>query len=222
MSMADPSTYLAPITAELVTAWPANRIINIVCHGHSVPAGYFRTPVVDTLGAYPHQVLVGLKERYPNAVINVIVTAIGGEDSESGQRRFEQQVLCHRPDLVIIDYATNDRHIGLERAGKAWTAMIRSAKSHGAKVMLMTSAHELHSHGHIPPQDAELRRQDHCQLVRTLATAEAVALADTDRSYALYLEHGGAILDLLSQVNHPNRQGHALIARDILRWFFCA
>ena len=33
--------YLTNITFELQKKWPANRTINIVCHGHSVPAGYF-------------------------------------------------------------------------------------------------------------------------------------------------------------------------------------
>jgi hypothetical protein len=61
----------------------------------------------------------GLAERFPHAVINVIVTAIGGENSESGAERFDRDVLSHRPDLVTIDYALNDRAIGLLRAEKA-------------------------------------------------------------------------------------------------------
>ena len=52
--VADPNTYLAQIKTEMSKKWPGNRTINIVCHGHSVPAGYFRTPVVDTFNAYPH------------------------------------------------------------------------------------------------------------------------------------------------------------------------
>src|SRR5215468_2820162 len=75
---------LARLCAEMRKNWPTNRTINIVCHGHSVPAGYAQTPVVDTFNAYPHLLHLGLKERFPTAVINVIVTAIGGETSEGG------------------------------------------------------------------------------------------------------------------------------------------
>ena len=96
----DYETYLSDIVRELTRPWPDNRAVNIVCHGHSVPAGYFTTPVVDSLNAYPHQLLVGLKERFRCAVINVIVTAIGGENAEEGAARFAEQVLCHRPDVV--------------------------------------------------------------------------------------------------------------------------
>src|SRR5690242_1699681 len=73
---ADPATYLSELTAIFKTQWPKNRAVNIVCHGHSVPAGYFKTPLVDTFNAYPHLLHRGLKDRYPFAVINVIVTAI--------------------------------------------------------------------------------------------------------------------------------------------------
>jgi acyl-CoA thioesterase-1 len=132
MNIADRSSYLREICQMLGTHWPANRTVNVVCHGHSVPAGYFATPMVDTMNAYPHLLHVGLKHRFPFAVMNVIVTAIGGENSESGAARFEQEVLCHRPDVITIDYGLNDRSIGLERARASWSRMIDASRACGA------------------------------------------------------------------------------------------
>ncbi|WP_342481353.1 hypothetical protein NST07_08230 [Paenibacillus sp. FSL L8-0340] len=43
---------------ELKRQWPENRTLNIVCHGHSVPSGYFATPIVDTFHAYPHLLIM--------------------------------------------------------------------------------------------------------------------------------------------------------------------
>ena len=103
MSVADRARYLAETTDLLRRHWPENRTVNIVCHGHSVPAGYFATPMVDSLNAYPHLLHAGLKQRFPFAVINVIVTAIGDENSESGKARFAEDVLCHRPDVITFD-----------------------------------------------------------------------------------------------------------------------
>ncbi len=54
MNIADRSSYLSELITILKTHWPKNRTVNIVCHGHSVPAGYFATPMVDTINAYPH------------------------------------------------------------------------------------------------------------------------------------------------------------------------
>ncbi|MBQ9116239.1 MAG: SGNH/GDSL hydrolase family protein, partial [Clostridia bacterium] len=70
--------YLNPVLDELSARWPSNRVINVVCHGHSVPAGYFATPFVNTFSAYPHLLHRMIKERFPFATVNVIVTAIGG------------------------------------------------------------------------------------------------------------------------------------------------
>ncbi|MCX6631512.1 MAG: hypothetical protein NTW28_28195 [Candidatus Solibacter sp.] len=79
------SSYLSDVIAELQKEWPANRAVNILFHGHSVPAGYFKTPAVHSLEAYPHLVRAELARRFPHAVVNVIVTAKGGEDSVRGR-----------------------------------------------------------------------------------------------------------------------------------------
>ncbi|HRN57022.1 MAG TPA: hypothetical protein PLL71_11250 [Agriterribacter sp.] len=42
--------------------------------------------------AYPYRVLKALKAAYPYAVINIINTSIGGENSESGAKRFATDV----------------------------------------------------------------------------------------------------------------------------------
>jgi len=125
---AEQTSYLTQTVQLLNQKWPDNRTINIVCHGHSVPAGYFKTPVVNTFNAYPHLLHKQLKKQYPYAVINVIVTAIGGENSEWGAKRFEKDVLAHNPDIITIDYGLNDRGLGLEAAKKAWISMIQKAK----------------------------------------------------------------------------------------------
>ena len=62
---ADPALYLRPIIDSLKTHWPDNRAVNIVCHGHSVPAGYFATPRVDSLNAYPHLLRVAPGGAFP-------------------------------------------------------------------------------------------------------------------------------------------------------------
>ena len=137
-TVADKKDYLSDIAKAMTVLWPKNHTIHIVCHGHSVPSGYFKTPVVDTFNAYPHLWHVGLKERYPHAVMNVIVTGIGGENSVSGEKRFADEVLNHKPELITIDYGLNDRRLGLEKAKAAWTSMITQAKNHNIKVILLT------------------------------------------------------------------------------------
>jgi acyl-CoA thioesterase I len=213
--VAEPTNYLAGLTAELRHQWPANRIITIVCHGHSVPAGYFKTPMVDTFNAYPHLLHHGLKERFPYAVINVTVTAIGGEDSESGAKRFEQDVLSLRPDVVTIDYALNDRRIGLERAATAWRSMITSALARHIKVILLTPTPDLAAHLDDPKDP--LNR--HAAQIRGLAAEFGVGLVDSLEAFRSMVKAGTPLATLMAQGNHPNRLGHELVVAELFRWF---
>lgn len=210
-----PTNYLQSVVAELEKAWPTNRRVQVVCHGHSVPAGYFKTPVVDTFRAYPHLLHVAVKERFPRAVMNVIVTAIGGENSVAGAARFERDVLSLRPDVVTIDYALNDRGLGLARARAAWASMIQQAQSAGVKVILLTPSPDLRA----KLDDSNDPLHQHARQVRALAAEFKVALVD---SLALFQEakaRGTKLEELMSQSNHPNAQGHALIARELNRLF---
>lgn len=211
----DAKTLLAKISVEMLKHWPTNHAINIVCHGHSVPAGYFKTPVVDTFNAYPHLLHHGLKERFPTAVINVIVTAIGGEESEKGAKRFERDVLSLRPDVTTIDYALNDRRIGLKRAEVAWTSMIRAAKERGIPVILLTPT---------PDQRAKLDDPNdplnqHAEQVRRLAREHNLVLVDSLAVFQEKMRGGTPLAELMSHVNDPNRQGHELVAAELIKYF---
>ena len=207
--------YLTEIKNEFKKEWPANRTINLVFHGHSVPAGYFKTPVVNTMDAYPMQVLAQLKTNYPLAVINVINTSIGGENSEHGQKRFRKDVLSHHPDVVFIDYALNDRGIGLSKAKKAWSAMIRDALNKHCKVILLTPSPDQRD----DISDTHTELQQHADQIIELAKEFNVGLIDSYGIFKKQVEAGISLPSLMSQVNHPNKKGHELISNEIMRYF---
>ena len=218
MAIADQGAYLRPIVELLLAQWPGNRAVNIVCHGHSVPAGYFATPMVDTFNAYPALLHRDLKHRFPFAVINVIVTAIGGEGSPQGSVRFETDVLSHRPDVVTIDYGLNDRHAGLTEADTAWRIMIEASLARQVKVLLLTPTWD--NTGVLNGMEeawCDLAR--HANQIRRLAAEYTVGLVDSFAAFQAYATAGGDPTDLLSWSNHPNRHGHELVARELMRWF---
>lgn len=209
-------SYLDPLLNELALKWPDNRCVNIVCHGHSVPAGYFATPFVNTFSAYPHLVHLLIKERFPFAVTNVIVTAIGGENSVQGEARFERDVLTHRPDVITIDYSLNDRGIGLDAARIAWESMIRKALDQDVKVILCTPTWDNTYYTQNDNWKALVR---HSEQVRFLANKYDVGLAD---SFSAFEKHVSCAEDLpkyLSHVNHPTKAGHELAAIQIAKYF---
>jgi acyl-CoA thioesterase-1 len=214
-TVADPSAYLSDLKLEMQKEWPKNRTINIVFHGHSVPAGYFKTPQVNTIGAYPNLFLKKLKVIYPLAVVNVIVTAIGGENSVKGAERFERDVLIHKPDLILIDYSLNDRGVGLEKAYIAWNQMIKQAKERGLKVILLTPSPDQNVNYADPAN--ELRK--HSEQVRKLASENQLGLVDSYQAFEFLYPDKEQLSKYMSQVNHPNELGHELIANELIKWF---
>jgi lysophospholipase L1-like esterase len=213
--IASKANYLEKIKADMLVEWPKNRTINLVFHGHSVPAGYFKTPVVNTLASYPYLVLKDLKSAYPMTVVNVINTSIGGEHSESGLKRFEADVLTHKPDVLFIDYALNDRGMGLERAKIAWEKMIRLALEKNIKVILLTPS---------PDQRVDIKDDlsildQHANQIKELAKSFQIGLIDTYALYKNKVKSGSNLVDYMSQVNHPNEKGHQMITDEIMSYF---
>jgi hypothetical protein len=212
---AQPATYLKTIKTEFEKKWPKNRTVNIVFHGHSVPTGYFATPVVRSLDAYPHLLLHHIKQVYPRAVVNVITTSIGGEQAEQGAKRFSKEVLTHRPDVVFIDYALNDRSIGLARAKKAWEKMIIAARKQGIPVVLMTPSPDKK----VDLSDRESILEQHSQQIRQLAKVHGLGLVDSYAAFQQAVRAGITVDGLMVTGNHPNERGHLLITDELMKYF---
>jgi acyl-CoA thioesterase I len=211
----DSVCYLSDIITTLNKKYPDNKTINLVFHGHSVPSGYFKTPDVRTMDSYPLLTLKEVKELYPYARVNVIVTAIGGENSKLGAARFESDVLIHKPDVIFIDYILNDRSIGLEESKKAYESMIRKTLEKNIKLILLT-----------PSPDEKVDILDNNTLlaqlsnqVKELAKKYNVGLVDSYELFRQIVKQGGKLDDYMAQFNHPNEKGHKIIADGILEYF---
>ena len=215
VNIEEKDNYLEIIKAELIKEWPKNRTVNLVFHGHSVPSGYFVTPDVKSLESYPFLLLKALKKLYPFAVINVILTCIGGENSEQGAKRFKKQVLNHQPDILFIDYALNDTGIGLDASKSAMEFMIKTALKKKIKVILLTPT---------PDQRVELLSketvlQQLSNQVVELSKKYQIGLIDNYSTFQNLVISGEKVTDYMSQVNHPNEKGHQLIVDSILKYF---
>jgi acyl-CoA thioesterase I len=209
------SLYLSPVIAALQKKWPYNPTVNLVFHGHSVPAGYFQTPTINTFQSYPLMVLKRLTESFPTVPINCIRTAIGGENSEQGAKRFDSTVLNHKPDVLFIDYALNDRKIGLERSKIAMEYMIQKAMKRNIKVVLLTPTPDLNEN--ILSDQSELGKFSK-QLI-ALANSYNIGLVDSYQIFINLAKEGKQLNNYMSQNNHPNHKGHQLVADEICKLF---
>lgn len=207
--------YLQLIKTELMKEWPKNRTINLVFHGHSVPSGYFKTPDVKPLQSYPFLLLRDLKKIYPFAVINIILTCIGGENAEQGAKRFKKTVLNHRPDVLFIDYALNDTGIGAAASRKAWEYMIKAALKKNIKVILLTATPDQR----VDLLSKETDLQKICNQVVELSKEYQTGLVDNYTVFQQLVSSGEKITEYMSQVNHPNEKGHQLVEDEMMKYF---
>jgi lysophospholipase L1-like esterase len=214
-AQADTGTYLKEIKAELQKQWPKNRTINLVFHGHSVPCGYARTPLVKTFDSYPFLLLKQLKSLYPYAVINVIITSIGGENSVQGQKRFKRDVLIHKPDVLFIDYALNDRSVGLKKSKVAMEKMRKKALRKNIKIILLTPSNDLTVDFNKPGNQLE---QFSNQLI-SLAKKYNIGLSDSYGAFRDLARSGEDLKSYMAQSNHPNELGHEVITNELIKWF---
>lgn len=206
---------LPEVMKQLQLKWPANRTIRFVFHGHSVPAGYFRTPEIRRFDSYPLLFQQELCKRFPTAAIDVNVTAIGGETSERGAARFADDVLTLNPDVIFIDYSLNDRRIPLTQAKLYWEVMIVEAKQNGIPVVLLTPTPD--SREDITKAESPL--QEHADQVRRLAEKYEIPVVDSYSEFQQRVREGADVQSFLSQTNHPNRKGHEIVTELIMLLF---
>ncbi|WP_082063909.1 SGNH/GDSL hydrolase family protein [Draconibacterium sediminis] len=208
--------YLAEFKKQMQLKWPNNKTMNVVFHGHSVPSGYSTRGIVNTLAAYPHLFLKFLKEQYPTAVVNCITTSIGGEQSEQGAKRFKDDVLCMKPDLLFIDYALNDRGIGLERAEKAWRSMINDALNVNIKLVLLTPTPDIKE----DILDDNTTLAGYANMIKKLGEEFDIPVVDVYAQFKKMRQNGEDLTKYMAQNNHPNELGHQVAVQEIIKKLF--
>ena len=98
---------------------------------------------------------------------------------------------------------------------KAWDEMIKKAIAKGIKVILLTPS---------PDTNVDNAKADnilalHAAQVCRLAADNKVGLADSYKAFEFLFSDKSEMDKYMSQTNHPNEQGHALIANEIMKWF---
>ncbi len=178
-----------------------------------MPAGYFDTPNVRTFEAYPHLFHLELKSKFPFAVINTIVTAIGGESSPSGLERISQ-VMAHTPDIVVIDYGINDLTLPSIEMEKAWIGMARAVLAAGAIPVFVTPTWDEQE-----PLRMQVGRSGLSAVsaqIKNVGSSMNVLVADVYEEWTRAVEGGVEPSSLLSFSNHPNLAGHMVICKTLI------
>jgi len=164
----------------------------------------------------------------------VVNAGVGGNHTAAARKRFQRDVLDHKPDLVIIQFGINDAaadvwkkppsaqpRVALKTYAANLRFFVKSIRAAEAEPILMTpnplrwtpKLKQLYGKPPYNPDDANgfnLLLQDYAAAVRAIAKEEQVPLIDIDRAMKAKID------DLLLDGMHPNAAGHRLIADRLL------
>jgi lysophospholipase L1-like esterase len=156
-----------------------------------------------------------LTEKY-GACIEKINTAVGGMDTQWGVDNFEERVLSHEPDFIVIAFGMNDLQTPFEKYRAMIKDMIDRAHTAlpDAEIMLVSSI--------LPNDEAEKawfanQRFFYRELLALEREYAFVATADVTTMHRQILAAGKRYRDMTANnINHPNDFLIRLYAQIIL------
>jgi lysophospholipase L1-like esterase len=225
------------ISLLLLFAWTVARAATVPIPEHGITLVAFgdsTTAPREGLEVYSELLEKQLKARLPAA--RVINAGVRGNNTKDATRRFQKDVLDHKPDLVVLQFGINDSavdvwkqppadkpRIGLTNFRNHLQYLVSMLRARGVKVVLMTPnplrwtprLRELYGKSPYHPEDPEGMNQllhTYVAAVRELAHQEHVALVDVDEAFRTYAGEHGSLDDLLLDGMHPNQQGQSIVA----------
>ncbi|MEN9576952.1 MAG: hypothetical protein RL077_6479 [Verrucomicrobiota bacterium] len=220
---------IAPLALLHAADVPAAEPVTIVAFGDSTTAVRGSTTIYARL----------LQEELHN--VRVINAGVPGNTTELARQRFEQDVLRHQPQIVIIQLGINDAsvdvwktppatepRVSLERYEANLRHFVQTLKSKNARVVLMTpnplrwtpKLKELYGK---PPYQSEngdgfnAPLGSYCEAVRRVAREAGAEFLDVQQAFVDHAQKRGVTVEsLLSDGMHPNDDGHRIEA-DLLR-----
>ena len=101
-------TYAGPVRAEEVRVRDGiGHVMAKIRAGKEIAVAYLGGSITEMDG-WRRLSREWLQREYPNARFREVQAAIGGTGSDLGVFRLEHDALCHQPDILFVEFATND------------------------------------------------------------------------------------------------------------------
>lgn len=202
--------------------------ITMAVFGDSITHGFFELDAPPDYDAVYWNILRKKLHEIRNYVpINVINAAVGGITATASRPLFDERVLLHKPDLIIICFGLNDVNGSLENYLSALTEFFQ--KSQGIDTIFLTpNMLNTYVDESIPEKLREYagKTQSYQRGGKMdLFMESAVALAKSMNihvcdCYSIWKEMGktqDTTALLANKINHPNREMHKLFAEELYK-----
>jgi lysophospholipase L1-like esterase len=184
--------------------------VTIVAFGDSITAGY----AVRRGFTYFWKEM--LMSKYPQAGIEIINSGTCGDTSSDGLARLDWDVLSYEPDLVTINFGTNDAVMGisLSQFKADLGQMAKRIRAGPGSEMLLLSAPPLET----PHYDDLV--QSYRQATAEAAEEMETGFVDVYRAFMDRVREGVPLSALmLPGLDHPSEEGYRIIAEELMKLF---
>ena len=189
--------------------------------------------VFDSGAGYPEKVKDILGFLYPQAPVSIFNAGVNGSSSPNGYEKLKRDVLCIRPDLLVVCFGLNDSSAeeeGIPRYKETLKQIFTTAREAGIETifmtpnMLNTDASKV-SEGESLRARAEIfaRRQKngvfdrYMDAAREACQEENVRLCDCYALWKNMYKCGVDTTSLLANgLNHPVREMHYMFAIQLV------
>ena len=202
---ADQARLLPKSRAKLAAGGP----FKVVAFGDSITAGgEASTPDL----IYWRRWVNELGGRHPQAQIDALNGATGGDNTTRGLERLKEKVISHQPDLVLVAFGMNDHNrrgvppADFERQLRELVTRIRAGTQ--AEIILLST---------FPPNPqwthSSQRMAEYAAATARVATAMNCAYADVFSNWQTLTARKRPEDVLANDINHPNDFGHWIYYR---------
>lgn len=209
--------------------------------GDSVTQGCFEVyeeqgeikTVFDSFSGYPEKVKKFLSILYPEAPVSVMNAGVNGSTAVEGVERLRRDILCCKPDLLVVCFGLNDSNkemAGLTTYENALLQIFVDAKKAGIETIFMTPnmfntyKSRVSTEGIFSSLAAVFAdRQNsgtfdaYMETARNVCKKANVTLCDCYAIWKNMYEKGVDTTKLLANgLNHPIREMHNLFASQLI------
>jgi lysophospholipase L1-like esterase len=217
---------LEPISAKLRRGEP----VTVVAFGDGVTAGCTIDPQRDESIAYHRQWHERLAAEKPQLKLTIVNRGELGQTVDEAHERVGRDVIDVKPDVVLVAFGVNDCRTGPERIDhfeRELSRLVWRIRQSRTAVVLMTTnmlnfrtTPQALALAPFAQQTAAVQTAGwtthYVNRVREIAAERDVPLAD---GYAKWEAARARGVDtdtlLINGANHPNRQGHAMLAEAL-------
>ncbi|MBQ9113844.1 MAG: GDSL family lipase [Clostridia bacterium] len=206
--------------------------ITIVAFGDSVTHGAVGAGEIDYETVYHRRLAKMISAVRDYVPVNVINAGIGGITAKGSLERMDEQVLAHRPDLVIVSFGLNDVNGTLDEYLDSLKIIFARCKAQGIETVFMTpnmlntsvveeTEKQFYEYAHVTAEMQNSGKMDkYIYAAKDLALQMGVKVADCYSKWKELAKTQDTTKLLANYINHPTREMHQLFADTLFETVF--